>query len=321
MKHFRKYVGYVALAALSTVATAQEWPAKQVRFVVPLPPGTAPDIAMRLIGDRLTKGWGQQAMVENRPGASGSIGMQAVAKSPADGYTFIFAPAFSYTTVHLTMKNVGYDVERDFTPVARVAGTPMLIAANPKFAPNKLNEVIQTAKAQPGKVNFANPQLGSLPHLTIEMLNQMAGTQFYNVPFGGTIPAITATINGDTNLVVDGISPLLPHVKSGKLKAIAVTSPEVLPGLESYPLANQIVPGLNVMGWFGIVAPKGTPEAIVQRVNADVNKALAAPDVVERLRELGVYPMPGTVQDFAKFLDEERARFAKVVKDAKIEPQ
>jgi tripartite-type tricarboxylate transporter receptor subunit TctC len=311
----------MAIAALSTAAQAQQWPVKQVRFIMPMQPGSAPDIIARLLGDRLTKEWGNQAMVENRPGASGSIGMQAVAKSPADGYTLLFAPAFAFTTVPLTVKNVGYDVERDFTPVARVGGTPMLIAANARFAPSTLSEVIQAAKAQPGKINFANPQLGSLPHLTVEMLNQLAGISFFNVPFNGTIPAITATMNGDTTLVVDGITPLLPHVKSGKLKAIAITSPEVLPGLDSIPLAKDVVPGLNVMGWFGIAAPKGTPREVVQRVNRDVNKALAEPALVDRLRELGVYPMPGTVDDFAKFLLEEQRRFAKVVKDAKIEPQ
>jgi tripartite-type tricarboxylate transporter receptor subunit TctC len=288
---------------------------------MPMPTGAAPDIVARLIGDRLTKEWGNQAMIENRPGANGAIAMQAVAKAPADGYTFVFAPAFAFTTVPLTMKNAGYDVERDFTPVARIGGTPMLIAANAKFAPNKLSEVIEAARAQPGKINFANPQYGSLPYLTIEMLNQLAGIRFFNVAFGGTIPAMTATINGDTALVVDGITPILPHVKSGKLKAIAITSPEVLPGLESIPLAKDAVPGLNVMGWFGIAAPKATPPAIVQRMNGDVNKVLAEPALIERLRELGVYPMTGTVEDFAKFVAEEQRRFAKVVKEAKIEPQ
>ena len=321
MNRFTKYLAYVVLAALSSLAQAQQWPTKQVRFILPLPPGTAPDIVARLLADRLTKEWGNQAIVENRPGASSAIGMQAVAKAPADGYTFVFAPAFSFTTVHLTMKNAGYDVEREFIPVARVGGTPMLIAANAKFPPNKLSELIAAATAQPGKINFANPQFGSLPHLTVEMLNQLAGIRFYNVPFSGTIPAITATISGDTSLVVDGITPILPHVKSGKLKAIAITSPEILPGLESIPLAKDVVPGLNVMGWFGIAAPKGTPDPIVRRVNQDVNKALTEPALLERLRELGVYPMPGSVEDFAKFLGEERARFAKVVSQAKIEPQ
>ncbi len=321
MTRLTRCVAGIAIAAFSAFAHAQQWPTKQVRFIMPMPPGAASDIVARLIGERLTKEWGNQAMIENRPGANGAIAMQAVAKAPADGYTFVFAPAFAFTTVPLTMKNVGYDVERDFTPVARVGGTPMLIAANAKFAPGTLSEVVQAARAQPGKINFANPQYGSLPYLTIEMLNQLAGISFYNVAFGGTIPAMTSTINGDTALVVDGITPLLPHVKSGKLKAIAITSPEVLPGLESIPLAKEAVPGLNVMGWFGIAAPKGTPALIVQRVNHDVNQLLAEPAFVERLRELGVYPMPGSVEDFAKFLGEEQRRFAKVVKDAKIEPQ
>jgi tripartite-type tricarboxylate transporter receptor subunit TctC len=321
MTRLTRYVAGIAIAAFSAFAHAQQWPTKQVRFIMPMPPGAAPDIVARLIGDRLTKEWGNQAMIENRPGANGAIAMQAVAKAPADGYTFVFAPAFAFTTVPLTMKNAGYDVERDFTPVARIGGTPMLIAANAKFAPNKLSEVIEAARAQPGKINFANPQYGSLPYLTIEMLNQLAGIRFFNVAFGGTIPAMTATINGDTALVVDGITPILPHVKSGKLKAIAITSPEVLPGLESIALAKDAVPGLNVMGWFGIAAPKATPPAIVQRMNGDVNKVLAEPALIERLRELGVYPMTGTVEDFAKFVAEEQRRFAKVVKEAKIEPQ
>ena len=321
MTRLTRHVAGIAIAAFSAFAHGQQWPSKQVRFIMPMPPGAAPDIVARLIGDRLTKEWGNQAMIENRPGANGAIAMQAVAKATADGYTFVFAPAFAFTTVPLTMKSAGYDVERDFTPVARIGGTPMLIAANAKFAPNKLSEVIEAARAQPGKINFANPQYGSLPYLTIEMLNQLAGIRFFNVAFGGTIPAMTATINGDTALVVDGITPILPHVKSGKLKAIAITSPEVLPGLESIPLAKDAVPGLNVMGWFGIAAPKATPRAIVQRMNADVNKVLAEPALIERLRELGVYPMTGTVEDFAKFVSEEQRRFAKVVKDAKIEPQ
>jgi tripartite-type tricarboxylate transporter receptor subunit TctC len=321
MTRFTRYAAGIALAAVSAFAHAQQWPTKQVRFIMPMPPGTAPDIIARLVSERLSKEWGNQALTDNRPGANGAIGMQAAAKAPADGYTFVFAPAFAFTTVPLTMKNVGYDVERDFTPVARVGGTPMLIAANAKFPPSTLSEVLQAARAQPGKINFANPQYGSLPYLTIEMLNQLAGISFYNVAFGGTIPAMTSTISGDTALVVDGITPLLPHVKSGKLKAIAITSPEILPGLESIPLAKDSVPGLNVMGWFGIAAPKATPAAIVQRMNSDVNKALAEPALVERLRELGVYPMPGTVEDFAKFVADEQRRFAKVVKEAKIEPQ
>ena len=321
MTRLLSHVAAIAIAAFSAFAHAQQWPTKQVRFIMPMAAGTAPDIVARLLGERLTKEWGNQAMIENRPGANGAIAMQAVAKAPADGYTFVFAPAFAFTTVPLTMKSAGYDVERDFTPVARIGGTPMLIAASAKFAPNELAEVIEAARAQPGKINFANPQYASLPYLTIEMLNQLAGIRFYNVAFNGTIPAMTATINGDTALVVDGITPLLPHVKSGKLKAIAITSPEVLPGLESIPLAKDVVPGLNVMGWFGIAAPKATPAAIVQRLNSDVNKALAEPALVERLRELGVYPMPGTIGEFAKFLGEEQRRFAKVVADAKIEAQ
>ncbi|HEY3073585.1 MAG TPA: tripartite tricarboxylate transporter substrate-binding protein [Burkholderiales bacterium] len=321
MTRFTRYAAGIALAAVSAFAHAQQWPTKQVRFIMPMPPGTAPDIIARLVSERLSKEWGNQVLTDNRPGANGAIGMQAAAKAPADGYTFVFAPAFAFTTVPLTMKNVGYDVERDFAPVARVGGTPMLIAANAKFPPSTLSEVLQAARAQPGKINFANPQYGSLPYLTIEMLNQLAGISFYNVAFGGTIPAMTSTISGDTALVVDGITPLLPHVKSGKLKAIAITSPEILPGLESIPLAKDSVPGLKVMGWFGIAAPKATPAAIVQRMNSDVNKALAEPALVERLRELGVYPMPGTVEDFAKFVADEQRRFAKVVKEAKIEPQ
>jgi len=321
MTRFTRYAAGIALAAASAFAHAQQWPTKQVRFIMPMPPGTAPDIIARLVSERLSKEWGNQALTDNRPGANGAIGMQAAAKAPADGYTFVFAPAFAFTTVPLTMKNVGYDVERDFTLVARVGGTPMLIAAHAKFAPSTLSEVVQAAREQPGKINFANPQYGSLPYLTIEMLNQLAGTRFYNVAFGGTIPAMTSTINGDTALVVDGITPWRPHAKTGKLKAIAITSPEALPGLESIPPAKDVVPGLNVMGWFGIAAPKATPAAIVQRMNQEVNKALAEPALVARLRELGVYPMPGTVEDFAKFVGEEQRRFAKVVKEAKIEPQ
>lgn len=321
MKRLLMSLAWILIVALSAAAQAQEWPTKPVRFIVPVPPGTAPDITIRLIGDRLARAWGQPVIVENRTGASGAIGMTAAARAPADGYTLVFSPAFAFTLTPLLMKNAGFDLDRDFEPVARVAGTPMLIAANPKFAANSLSEVIQLAKAQPGKINVANPQYASVPHLVVEMINQAANVQLYNVPFSGTVPAITASINGDTQLVVDGAAPLLPHVKGGKLKMIALTSPTVFPGLEGYPLASAAIPGLVVMGWFGIVAPKGTPAAAIQRVNAEINKALEIPEIVNRLRDLGTYPMPGTVQEFANFLGEERQRFAKIVKGARIEPQ
>ena len=321
MKQLTRFLAWITFVALSAGAHAQEWPTKPIRVILPLPPGTAPDITMRLLGDRFSRMWGQPVVIENRPGANGSIGMQAGAKAPADGYTFVFNPAFVYTLVHLMMKNPGFDLDRDFAPVARVAGTPMLIAANPQFAGNTISEIIQLAKAQPGKINVGNPGFGSVPHLVVEMLNQTADISLYNVPFSGTIQSISAAMNNDVQLVVDGTSPLMPHVKSGKLKLIAVTSSREYAGLDGYPLAKATLPGFEVMGWFGIVAPKGVPAVVIQRVNTDVNKVLEIPEIIDRFRDIGTYPMPGTVQDFADFLREERLRWAKIVKGARIEPQ
>ncbi len=311
----------IALVMFGVAAHAQEWPTKPVKMIVPLPAGTAPDITMRLMGDRLSKLWGQQVVVENRPGASGAIGMQAVARAAADGYTFVFSSAFVFTLTPHLMKTPGFDLDRDFVPVARVAGTPMLLAANPQFAANNLSDVIQLAKSQADKINVSNPQYASIPHLFVEMLNQQTGIRLYNVPFSGTTPAMTAAINGDVQLVVDGIAPLLPYVRSGRLKAIAMAAPQPLAGLDGIPLANATIPGFNIMGWFGILARKGTSDVVIQRVNADVNKALAVPEITDRLREIGTYPMPGTVKEFAAFLGEERSRWAKAVKDAGIEAQ
>ncbi len=325
MRHCTSWVISVVFAIVAGTANGQEWPTKPVRFIVPAPPAESTDITMRLLGDRLSHILGQPVIVENRPGASGAIGMRAVARSPSDGYTYLFAPAYTIVILPSLLKEAGLDLNRDFTPVAGIGGTPMLIAANPKLGAKTLSEVITLAKAQPGKITVANIQHASLPFLVVELLNQLAGVRLYNVSFGGTTQAVTATIIGDASLVAGGSMSLMSYVKSGKLTAIAVTSPQKLPGFEAYPLANEAVPGLTVMGWMGILSPKGTSTAIVRLVNANVNKVLAMPDIGAKLKDLGMYPMPGTMpgttQNFTDFIAEERRRWEKVLKAAHIEPQ
>lgn len=262
----------VMFAIVAGAANGQEWPTKPVRFIVPAPPGESTDITMRLLGDRLSHILGQPLIVENRPGASGAIGMRAAARSPSDGYTYVFAPAYAIVILPSLLKEAGFDFDRDFTPVAGIGGTPMLIAANPNLGAKTLSEVIALAKARPGKITVANIQYASLPFLVVELLNQIAGVELYNVSFGSTTQAAAAAINGDASLVAGGSMSLMSHVKSGRL-----------------------------------------------------NKVLAMPDIGAKLRDLGMYPMsgtmPGTPQNFTDFIGEERRRWEKVLKAARIEPQ
>ena len=307
--------------AAQTQTQAQAWPTKPVRILVPAPPGSAPDIAARAIADKLSAAWGQQAVVDNRPGAGGIVAMDLVRQAPADGYTMVLAQAAVVTVTPYTYKNATYDMDRDFSTVAMLGVTPMMIAANVGAPVKNLTETIAYAKANPEKVTIGNPTRTSIPHLAAELIGQSTGAKFFNVPFAGTPQMITASVGGDTMMSIDGVAPLLPMVKSGKLKAIAITADRVLPGLEGYPLAKDTLPGFEVFGWFALFAPKGLPQALATKINDDVNKALAQPEVVTRFATFGTYARPGTQQEAVAFVKKEQAVWAKVLRDAGIKAE
>jgi tripartite-type tricarboxylate transporter receptor subunit TctC len=302
-------------------ALAQAWPAKQVRIIVAAPAGSAPDIAARAIADKLAVTWGQQPIVDNKPGAGCGIAMDAARSAPADGYTLVMPQAACVVVSPLTFKTFKADIDRDFTTVSIVGVTPMLIVANNAAPAKTLAEIVAQAKANPDKVSMGNPARTSIPHLASELIAQQTGAKIFQVSFGSSGQATTAAIAGDVLYGLDGVAAMQPMVKAGKLRAIAVTADKVLPGLEGYPLAKDAVPGLEVFGWFAMMAPKATPAAVALKMNEDISKALVQPDVVARFAGFGTYPRPGSLQDAAAFIKKEQAVWAKVIKDAGIQAE
>jgi len=315
----------IALAALAWLAAgalhAQDWPAKPVHLVVPFPPGTAPDIASRLMADKLSQGWKQQMVVENRPGAGGIPGMAAFLKMPADGYSFAVVPATVVTLTPSLFKNPQYNIDTDVTPVAILATGPFIVAVNPGIGVNSLDDLLKMAKAQSGKVNFAPPGINTTPHLAGELMALLAGVKFYPVPYNGSVPAVTAVMTNESQFTIDGVPALASNIRAGKLKAVAVTSKTRIPGFDNVPPVADTFKDFEAIGWFAVLAPAKTPTALVERMNRDVNAVAQMPDIVSRYGELGIYPRPGTVKQAAEFLASERKLWGKVIKDLNIQAQ
>ncbi len=314
-------VAAVAILAAACGAHAQSWPSKPVRMYVPLPAGTAPDIVARLIADKLGGLWGQPVVVENRPGAGGIPTMAALSRAAPDGYTIALVPASVVTLTPLLFKDPQFNADKDVTPLATAGLSPMMVVVNPSSSIQTLGDLIKTVKASPGKVNFASPGANTVPFLTGDMLNRAADMQLYSVPYNGSVASVTAAMTGEAVVAIDGLPPLIPHVKSGKLRAVAVTSAQRLPGYENIPTAAETLPGFESIGWFAVFAPSGVPAAVVERVNADVNRVMAMPDIVARLAELGVYPNPAPQKQVEQFYAQQRALWRKVVNDVGLQPQ
>jgi len=319
MPRLLAFLSAALLAAAS--AQAQDWPTKPVKFIVPAPPGMAPDIVSRLVADKLVAIWGKQIVVENRPGAGGIPAMSAFVRSAPDGYTFALPMATVVTLTPHLFKDPKYNLDTDVTPVATIGTAPMMIAVNPGLGVNNLSELIKLARSQPGKLNFAPPILNSVPHLAGEMLSSAAGIKLYPVAYNGSIASVTATVTGESQVTIDGLPALVPQVKAGKLKAIAVLSLQRLPGYEQVPTVSETYPGMQAIGWFNVLAVANTPPAIIERVNRDINTVIQMPDLVAKLADLGVYPAPGSVKDAADFMKAERHLWAKVAHDVGVKPQ
>jgi tripartite-type tricarboxylate transporter receptor subunit TctC len=223
-------------------------------------------------------------------------------------------------TPHL-FKNPQYNLDTEVTPVATIATAPMMIAVNPNLGVNNLADLVKLAKSQPGKLNFAPPILNSVPHFAGEMLSSAAGIKLYPVAYSGSVGSVTATMNGESHVTIDGLPALVQFVKAGKLKAIAVTSTRRLPGYEQVPTVGETYPGVLAIGWFNLLAVANTPTAIIERVNRDINTVIQMPEIVARFAELGVYPTPGSVKDAAAFMKAERELWAKVVRDVGVKAQ
>jgi tripartite-type tricarboxylate transporter receptor subunit TctC len=324
----RKQLISIACAALmgmagvfSGTAMAQAWPSKPVRMIVPFPAGAAPDVIARLMADRLRAVWGQAVIVDNKPGAGGIPGMSALVRAPNDGYTIGFIPAAVLTLTPELYKNPQFNPDTDIVPVASIGTAPMAIVVNQSSDIKTLADLAKASRAQPGKITFAAPQLNSVPHLTGEMLGQAMGAPMLTVPYTGSPQATTALLSNEAAVTIDGLSVLLPNIKAGKFRALAVMSKERLPGFETLPLASDTFKGMESGGWFAIYAPTGTPPAVVEQINRDINKIVMEPEMVARFAELGTYPKTGTPKQLGEFVGEQRAAWKKVVVNLKLQPQ
>jgi tripartite-type tricarboxylate transporter receptor subunit TctC len=318
----RDLLGAAAAAAVPAwPVQAQDLRAKTMRIVVSAPAGSAPDVIARILGERFQARFGNTVLIENRPGAGGILAVNATKAAPADGTVLLFAQAAVVAVSPHTYREAKWDMERDYEAVAAVANTPMLFVANPEKGPKTWAEALAAAKAAPEKVTIGNPARTSIPHLAALLVDQRASTRFMHVPFSNTGQAIQAVVNGDTVMSVDGIAALLPLVKSGRLRALAMTSAHPLPGYEGIPLAREAVPGLDVSGWFVLFAPKGTPSAVVNALNAATNDALKDPQSIKRLRDLGNEAMGGSAADAAAFVKKEKNLWAGVIRQAGIESE
>jgi tripartite-type tricarboxylate transporter receptor subunit TctC len=302
-----------ALPAVSRGAQAQAYPSRPVTLVVFVPAGGTPDIIARLVGQALSQRLGQSVVIDNRPGGGGNIALQAVARAPADGYTLLMVATPHAINVTLYEKSP-IAVTRDIVPIAGINNDSFVLLASPSFAAKTVAELIAYAKTNPGKLNVGSSGTGNLSHLSGELFRMRTGIEVVHVPYRGTPAAHSALLAGDVHAMFDAIGSAMPQIQSGALRPLGVTATTRLRVLPDVPPIADVVPGFAVSGWLGIGAPKGTPAEIVERLNREVNAALADPLVKARMADIGSEPLPGSVADFAKLLGEETEKWAQVVR-------
>lgn len=297
-------------------AQAQSYPSKPIRLVVPYPPGGTTDILTRLVGQKLTEAWGQQVIIDNRAGASGNIGAEAVVRSAGDGYTLLSASTVHTVNPSLYSK-LPYDPLKDFTPITLLAQVANILVVHPSLPVKTVKEFIAFAKKRPGQLNFSSAGNGSAPHLTAEMFKMRTGVNIVHVPYKGAAPAMADLLAGHVELTFATAPSAVPYVKSGRLRALGVSSATRIPALPDVPtIAEAGVPGYEAIGWNGLVGPSGMQPAIVDKLNAEVVKIMLVPEVIKRLGDLGLEPRTSTPAEFAAFLKAEVVKWAKVVKDS-----
>jgi tripartite-type tricarboxylate transporter receptor subunit TctC len=312
--------GAIALPALPSVARGQGYPSRPVRIIVAVPPGGPIDMSARLIGQWLSERLGQPFVIENRAGAAGNIGTEAVVRAPADGYTLLLAFAGSAINAAL-FDNLNYNFIRDIAPVASVNHIPLILEAHPSFPARTVAELIAYAKANPGKANLATPGTGTAPQVAAELLKMMTGVDIVTVRYRGTAPALIDLLGGQVQLMFDAVPTSIEHIRTNRLRALAVATAKRLDVLPDVPTVAETVPGYEAAGWCGLCAPRNTPSDIVNTLNREVNAALTDPRIKARLADLGATPFPGSPADFAAFIAAETEKWAKVIKFANIKPE
>ena len=314
-----------ALALASSVllpATGQEpYPSKPVRIVVPYPAGGVADLLPRTVGQKLSEKWGQPVVVENKPGASGNIGMAEGARAAPDGYTLVLAPTGNLTVNQFLFK-LPFDVQKDLAPITVLASSPNVLVVHPSVPVKTFAEFLAYAKANPGKLNFPSPGEGSGAHLAGELLNIEGGLQTVHVPYKGMAPAVTDLLGGQVQYMFAGISTVLQHIKSGKLVPLAIASPQRSAQLPDVPtVAESGIPGFDVTSWYGLVVRAGTPPAVIRKLHADIAEALRSEDVRAKLQGLGLDPIGNTPEQFERMIAAESRKWSDIVQKAGIKPQ
>ena len=321
MKQLWMRVAAVALMGLApAIAAAQAFPSKPVKMIVPFAAGGTTDVVARLLAQKLTEAWGQSVIVENKAGAGGNIGADFVAKSPADGYTILMTSGSIVTANQYMYKNLTYDPAKDLVPITNVAAGPLLVAVHPSVPAKDVKEFIAYAKANPKKINFGSAGVGTQTHLAGESFAHAAGVDLVHVPYKGESAALTDLIGGQIQMVAPNLGGAIQYIKEGKIRALAVTSKDRAAQVPDVPALSELIPGYEGAGWFGLVAPAGTPREVIDRIYRDSAKILTSEDFKARLAQIGMYPVANTPAEFGAAIREESNRWAKVIKDRGLAP-
>ncbi len=315
---FRNLAMLLAGMAFAAAAQAQPWPSKPVKFIVPFPPGGATDISARLIGQKLSEMWGQSVVIENRGGAGGGVGAAEAARAAPDGYTLFFPSGSVVTANQHIYAKMSYDPEKDFVPVTNVVSGPQVLVVNASTPYKTVKDLIDAGKANPGKFTFGHAGIGSQTHLAAENFVNTAKLNAISVPYKGEGPSLVGLVGGETTFLVTNLAAALSHVSSGKLRALGVTSKVEVPQLPGVPPIAKTLPGFENTGWFGIVAPTGTPREIVDKVYRDTRTALDSTEMKARFFAQGMAPVGNSPDEFGRAMKQETAMWAKVVRERNI---
>ncbi|BDB70715.1 Bug family tripartite tricarboxylate transporter substrate binding protein [Comamonas thiooxydans] len=315
-----KFLPAIAMAAVlsSTGAIAQSFPSKPITLIVPFPAGGTTDVLARSLGERLSRSWGQPVIVDNRPGVGATLGASMVAKSKPDGYTLLIG-AVHHTIATSVYPKLNYDFQKDFAPITVIAMVPNVLVINPRVPAKNVADLVALAKSQPGKLSYGSNGNGTAQHLIGTQFTNMTGTQILHVPYKGSGPLATDLLGGQISMSFDTITPVLSHIKAGKLTALAVTTDKRSPALPDVPTLDEAgLKGFNLGTWFGVLAPAATPKDVVSKLNAEMVKIIHSPEFRQKMEEIGADPIGNSPEQMAKQIGEETQKFSKLVKEGKV---
>jgi tripartite-type tricarboxylate transporter receptor subunit TctC len=314
-----RWLALLAAACIAVAAHAQTFPAKPVRIIVPFAPGGATDIVTRILAQKLTEAWGQQIVVDNRAGAGGNVGAELAARAPADGYTLFMTSGSIVTANQYMYRKLNWNPEKDLVAITNVASGPQIVAVHPSFPAKSIKEMIAIAKAKPDTLTFGSAGVGTQTHLAAENFLHAAGINAVHVPYKGEGPALVDLVAGQIIFLTPNLSAAIGYVQQGRLRALGVTSKQRSPQLKAVPAVAETLPGFENLGWFGLMAPTGTPGAVIEKVYRDTAKALEGADLRKRFEDIGMAPVGNAPADFSRAIREEAGRWAKIIRDRKLQ--